>query len=73
VSSQATIQTALVGILKELALTREYLDGRCAGKRSQFTEEQIAFALKQADVWTPVEVECPTIGMSDDHSDNGRR
>ena len=64
-NNQATIQTALAGILGELALTREYLNGGCAVKRSKFTEEQIAFALKQADVWTPVEEECPKMGIPD--------
>ena len=63
--NQATIQTTLAGILGELALTREYLNGGCAVKRSKFTEEQTAFALKQADVWTPVEEECPKMGTSD--------
>jgi len=63
--NQATIQTALAGILEELTLTREYLNGGCAVKRSKFTEEQIAFTLKQEDVWTPVEEECREMGISD--------
>jgi hypothetical protein len=64
-NNQASIQTALVGILEELNLTREYLNGGCAVKSSKFTEEQIAFALKQADVWTPVEEECREAGIFD--------
>lgn len=64
-NNQTTIQTALAGILGELALTLEYLNGGCVVKRSKFTEEQIAFALKQADVWTPVEDEGPKMGISD--------
>ena len=34
-------------------------------KRSKFTEEQIAFALKQADVGTPVAEVCRKMGVSD--------
>lgn len=34
-------------------------------KKSKFTEEQIAFALKQAEVGTPVEEVCRKIGISD--------
>ncbi len=34
-------------------------------KRSKFTEEQIAFALKQAEVGTSVEEVCRTMGISD--------
>ena len=34
-------------------------------KRSKFTEEQIAFALKQAEVGTPVEEVCRKMGISD--------
>jgi hypothetical protein len=34
-------------------------------KKSRFTEEQIAFALKQADVGTPVEEVRRTMGISD--------
>jgi putative transposase len=34
-------------------------------KRSKFTEQQIAFALKQAGLGTPVEEVCPKIGISD--------
>ena len=34
-------------------------------KRSKFTEEQIAFALKQAEVGTSVEEVCRKMGISD--------
>ena len=34
-------------------------------KRSKFTDEQIAFALKQAEVGTPVEEVCRNMGISD--------
>jgi putative transposase len=34
-------------------------------KRSKFTEEQIAFALKQAEVGTPIEEVCRKMGISD--------
>ncbi len=34
-------------------------------KRSKFTEERIAFALKQAEVGTPVEAVCRKMGISD--------
>lgn len=34
-------------------------------KKSRFTEEQIAFALKQADVGTPIEEVCRKMGISD--------
>ena len=34
-------------------------------KRSRFTEEQIAFALKQADLGTKVEEICRKIGICD--------
>ena len=34
-------------------------------KRSKFTEQQIAFALKQAELGTPVEEVCCKIGISD--------
>jgi len=34
-------------------------------KRSRFTEEQIAFALKQQEVGTPVEEICRKLGISD--------
>ena len=34
-------------------------------KKSKFTDEQIAFALKQAEVGTPVEEICRKIGISD--------
>lgn len=34
-------------------------------KKSKFSEEQIAFALKQAELGTPVEEVCRKIGISD--------
>lgn len=34
-------------------------------KTSKFTEQQIAFALKQAELGTPVEEVCRKIGISD--------
>lgn len=34
-------------------------------KRSRFTEEQIAFALKQQEVGTPVDDICRKLGISD--------
>ncbi len=34
-------------------------------KKSKFTDEQIAFALKQAEVGTPVEEVCGKMGISD--------
>ena len=34
-------------------------------KKSKFTEEQIAVALKQAEVGTPVEEVCRKMGISD--------
>lgn len=34
-------------------------------KKSKYTEEQIAFALKQAEVGTPVEEVCRKMGISD--------
>ena len=34
-------------------------------KHSKFTEQQIAFALKQAELGTPVEEVCRKIGISD--------
>ncbi len=39
--------------------------GRHAVKRSRFTEEQIAFALKQQEVGAPVEEICRRMGISD--------
>lgn len=39
--------------------------GGCVVKKSKFTEEQIAFALKQAEVGTPVEEVCRKMGISD--------
>ncbi len=34
-------------------------------KKSKFTEQQIAFALKQAELGTPVEEVCSKMGISD--------
>jgi putative transposase len=34
-------------------------------KKSKFTDEQIAFALKQAEVGTPVDEVCRKMGISD--------
>lgn len=34
-------------------------------KKSKFTEQQIAFALKQAELGTPVEEVCRKMGISD--------
>ena len=34
-------------------------------KRSKFTEQQIAFGLKQAELGTPVEEVCRKLGISD--------
>jgi len=34
-------------------------------KKSKFTEEQIAFALKQAELGTPVDEVCRKMGISD--------
>ena len=34
-------------------------------KKSNYTEEQIAFALKQAELGTPVEAVCRKLGISD--------
>lgn len=34
-------------------------------KRSKFTEQQIAYALKQAELGTPVEEVCRKMGISD--------
>ncbi|SCY55305.1 putative transposase [Nitrosospira sp. Nsp13] len=34
-------------------------------KRSKYTEQQIAFALKQAELGTPVEEVCRKLGISD--------
>lgn len=39
--------------------------GVCAVKKSKYTEEQIAFALKQAEVGTSVEEICRKMGISD--------
>jgi putative transposase len=36
-----------------------------AVKRSKFTEEQIAYALKQAELGTPVAEVCRKMGISD--------
>src|SRR5512134_2730857 len=43
-------------------------DARTGGhvvKKSKFTEEQIAFALKQAELGTPVDEVCRKMGISD--------
>ena len=42
-------------------------------KKSKFTEEQIAFALKQAEVGTPVEEVCRKMGISDSTFYNWRK
>ena len=34
-------------------------------KKSKYTEQQIAFALKQAELGTPVEEVCRKMGISD--------
>jgi len=34
-------------------------------KRSKFTEQQIAYALKQAELGTPIEEVCRKMGISD--------
>jgi putative transposase len=36
-----------------------------AVKRSKFTEQQVAYALKQAELGTPVEEVCRKMGISD--------
>lgn len=41
------------------------LKGEHAVKRSRFTEEQIAYALKQAELGTKVDEVCRKIGISD--------
>ena len=40
-------------------------EGEHVVKRSRFTEEQIAFALKQAELGTRVDEICRKIGISD--------
>jgi len=40
-------------------------EGVCAVKKSRYTEEQIAFALKQAELGTPVDEVCRKMGVSD--------
>lgn len=40
-------------------------EGEYVVKRSRFTEEQIAFALKQAELGTKVDEICRKIGISD--------
>ena len=42
-------------------------------KRSKFTEQQIAFALKQAELGTPVEEVCRKMGISDATFYNGKK
>jgi putative transposase len=39
--------------------------GGCAVKKSRYTEQQIAYALKQAELGTPVEEVCRKMGISD--------
>jgi putative transposase len=41
------------------------MEGAHAVKKSKCTEEQIAFALKQAELGTPVEEVCRKMGISD--------
>jgi Transposase len=41
------------------------LGRRACRERGKFTEEQIAFALKQAEVGTPIEEVCQKMGISD--------
>lgn len=41
------------------------MKGSHAVKRSKFTEQQIAYALKQAELGTPVEEVCRKMGISD--------
>lgn len=42
-----------------------HLAGDHVVKKSRYTEEQIAFALKQAEFGTPVEEVCRKMGISD--------
>jgi putative transposase len=42
-------------------------------KKSNYTEEQIAFALKQAELGTPVEEVCRKMGISDATFYNSRK
>jgi Transposase len=42
-------------------------------KKSKFTEEQIAYALRQADTGTPVGDVCRQVGVSKRPSTSGRR
>lgn len=42
-------------------------------KKSKYTEEQIAFALKQAELGTPVEEVCRKMGISDGTFYNWRK
>ena len=41
------------------------LSGGCADEKSRFTEEQIVFALKQAELGTSVPEVCRKLGISD--------
>ncbi len=47
--------------------------GGHAEKKSKFTEEQIAYALKQAELGTPVAEVCRKMGISDATFYNWRR
>lgn len=49
------------------------LEDGCAVKRSVFAEEQIALALKQAEVGRPVEEVCRRMGFSDATITTGSR
>ncbi|KJV49606.1 transposase [Pantoea sp. BL1] len=42
-----------------------YLSGGCADEKSRFIKEQIVFALKQAELGTPVPEVCRKLGISD--------
>jgi Transposase len=42
-------------------------------KRSKFSEEQIAYALRQADAGTPVGDVCRQLGVSEATSTSGRK